>query len=49
MPKLVYKINKDEYTNWYRSWRGDKISYNAYYTIYDFDRRFWLYGNIYKQ
>ena len=49
MPKLVFKINKDEYIDWYRSWRGDKISYNAYYTIYDFDRRFWLYGNIYKQ
>lgn len=48
MKKLVIKLGKEEYRNWYKSWRGDKEQYNAYHALFNMDRLFWglMYGSI---
>lgn len=50
MKKLVDALPREEYENWYKSWRGDKKHYDAYYSLFNMDRLYWrlTYGNISK-
>lgn len=40
MKKLINVLDKNDYINWYKSWRGDKKRYNAYNTLHNTDRLF---------
>ena len=49
MKKLVDVLLKEEYENWYKSWRGDKKHYDAYHTLFNMDKLYWglTHGNIF--
>lgn len=49
MNKLILILNKYDFKNWYKSWRGDKENYDAYNTLKSVDYLYWrlTHGNIF--